>query len=84
MYPVVIVFGICVLACVVGHIAILLSVLRARSSAPDANVPRPRTVIEVVWALVPVIALAFVLTATWVQVRANATHKPDVMMKVAR
>jgi heme/copper-type cytochrome/quinol oxidase subunit 2 len=84
MSAVVIVFGICALACVVGHVAILLSVLRARSSASDANVPRPRTAIEVVWALVPAVALAFVLTATWVQVRANAVHKPNVMMKVAR
>jgi heme/copper-type cytochrome/quinol oxidase subunit 2 len=84
MYPVVIVFGVCALACVVGHVAILLSVLRARSSASDANVPRPRTAIEVVWALVPAVALAFVLTATWGQVRANATHKPNVTIKVAR
>jgi hypothetical protein len=31
MHPVVIVFGICALACVVGHIAMLLSVVRGRS-----------------------------------------------------
>lgn len=80
----VIVFVLCASACVVGHVAILLSVVRARSASADANVPRPRPIIEIVWALVPALALAFVLTATWVQVRANATHKPVMMMKVAR
>jgi heme/copper-type cytochrome/quinol oxidase subunit 2 len=80
----VIVFGICALACVVGHVAILVSIVRTRSASGDANMPRPRPIIEIVWALVPALVLAFVLTATWVQVRANATHKPVMMMKVAR
>jgi hypothetical protein len=39
-----------------------------------------------VWALIPAIVLAIVLTATWARVRDNAarTPRPDVMMKVAQ
>lgn len=48
------------------------------------NVPRPRTMVEVVWALIPAIVLAFVLTATWIPVSDNSAAKPKVMMKVAR
>jgi heme/copper-type cytochrome/quinol oxidase subunit 2 len=39
--------------------------------------------IEIVWALIPAIVLAFVLTATWVRVHDNA-KTPGVLMKVAR
>jgi heme/copper-type cytochrome/quinol oxidase subunit 2 len=83
MHPVVVVFAICALACVIGQVAILLSVIRGRTSVADSNVPRPRAVVEVVWALIPAIVLAFVLTATWIRVSDNAV-KPKVMMKVAR
>lgn len=84
MHPVVIVFGICALACVIGHVAILHSVIRSRSTVADSNVPRPRAMREVIWALVPAIVLAFVLTATWIRVSDNAAAKPKAMMKVAR
>jgi hypothetical protein len=40
--------------------------------------------VEVVWALVPALLLAFLLTATWVRVRDHSTPKPGVMMKVAQ
>jgi heme/copper-type cytochrome/quinol oxidase subunit 2 len=84
MHPVVIVFAICALACIVAHGAILLSVIGRRSSVVDSNVPRPRLLVEVVWALVPAVALALVLTATWTRVRENARANPAVMMKIAR
>lgn len=84
MHSAVLVFGICALACVVGHVAILLSVVRGRSAVANSNVPRPRAIVEVIWALVPAIVLAFVLTATWMRVRENAAAKPAVIMKVAR
>jgi heme/copper-type cytochrome/quinol oxidase subunit 2 len=84
MHPVVVVFAICALACIIGHVAILLSVIRGRTSVADSNVPRPRAMVEVVWALIPAIVLAFVLTATWIRVSDNSAAKPKVMMKVAR
>lgn len=78
------VFAICALACLLGHAAILHSVIRSRSARVNAGVPRPRLLVEIVWALVPAIALAFLLTATWDRVRDHATPKPAVMMKIAR
>jgi heme/copper-type cytochrome/quinol oxidase subunit 2 len=81
---VVLVFALCVLSCVVGQAAILASVVRRRASVAAANVPRPRMAIEILWALIPAVALAFLLTATWVRVREHARIRPDVMMKVAQ
>jgi apolipoprotein N-acyltransferase len=81
---VVLVFAICALACLLGHAAILLSLIRSRSARVGAGMPRPRLVIEIMWALVPVLALTFLLTATWDRVRENAMPKPKVMMKVAQ
>lgn len=80
-----VVFAVCVAACVVAHVAILKSVLRARTAAPDPNVPRPKLLVEIAWALVPAIALAFVLTATWAEVQDNSgAPKPSLLMRIAR
>ena len=78
------VFVACVVCCVVGHVAILVSVVRRRSAPVSADVPRPRPVVEVLWAVLPAIVLALLLTATWGRVRDAATPKPGVMMKIAR
>jgi heme/copper-type cytochrome/quinol oxidase subunit 2 len=80
----VLVFWLCVVCCVVGHVAILVSVIRRHAPVAGANVPRPRMAVEILWALIPAVALAFLLTVTWVRVREHASPKPDVMMKVAR
>jgi hypothetical protein len=81
----VLVFVLGAAACVVAHLAILVSVIRRpHPSAATEGVPRPRPVAEIIWAVVPIIALALVLTATWGRVRDRATPKPDVMMKIAR
>lgn len=77
-------FVACALACLVAHAAILRSVVRSRSTVGDANVPSPRLLVEVIWALIPAAALAFVLTATWNRVRDHATHPAAVVTKVAR
>jgi hypothetical protein len=80
-----VVFAVCVAACVAAHVAILRSVLRARSVAADPGVPRPRLLVEVAWALVPAIALAFVLTATWSRVQENdGPPNARLLMRVAR
>lgn len=79
----VLVFVACALACIVAHAAILLSTVRGRSTA-GANVPRPRAFVELIWALVPVVVLAIVLTATWAKVRDRGDSHPEAVMKVAQ
>ena len=80
----VVVFALCALACFVAHIAILRSVLRTAADVPpsDPGVPRPRIGIEVLWAIIPMLALALVLTATWARVR--VAPAPRAIMEVAR
>lgn len=83
MSAAVIVFTIAVVVSVVAHGAILASVVRRAATAADASVPRPRPFVEIAWALIPVVALALVLTATWARVRERAAP-PPAMMKIAR
>ncbi|MEX2178408.1 MAG: hypothetical protein WD801_06840 [Gemmatimonadaceae bacterium] len=81
-----VVFVTAAVLCAVGHIAILLSVVRSRAAVAvaDPNVPRPRLGTEVFWAIVPALILALVLTATWTRVRDSAAQRPAEIMKVAR
>ncbi|MEK7401162.1 MAG: hypothetical protein AABZ80_02245 [Gemmatimonadota bacterium] len=79
-----VVFLVCAAACAVAHVAILVSSVSARTSAgASAQVPHPGAVSEFLWALVPILALALVLTATWSRVRDQHQH-PPAMMKVAQ
>lgn len=95
MRAAVVVFALSATACLVAHLAILRSVLRSASRIPDAHggsgsapvetgVPRPRIGIEVVWAIIPILALALVLTATWARVQSNRAPHPESIMEVAR
>ena len=84
MSPVIVVFVIAVVACAVAHVAIFASVVRRATVVADASVPRPRFVAEVVWALIPALVLAFVLTATWVKVRERAVIDSGAVLKIAR
>lgn len=77
------VFIACVAACAVGHLAILLAVARRPAVNVEPGVPRPRRALEIVWAVIPAIALALVVTATWERVR-DGGAEPAVIMKVAR
>jgi heme/copper-type cytochrome/quinol oxidase subunit 2 len=81
---VVVVFALCATCCVVGHVAILHSIIGRRSATVEPGVPRPKVFAEIIWALIPALALALVLTATWGRVRDHETPKPGVMMKVAQ
>ena len=84
MSSAVIVFLVCVVACAVAHVAILVSSVSARAAAESAaKVPRPRALVEFIWALVPILALALVLTATWSRVRDRGHRHPPETMKVA-
>lgn len=80
----VVVFIIAVVASTVAHVAILVSVVRRASNVANANVPRPRLAVEIVWALIPALALALVFTATWSKVRDRAQPRPEAILKIAR
>lgn len=77
------VFAIAVVACTVAHVAILVSVVRRASAASSPDVPKPRLAVEIMWALIPAIVLAFVLTATWGRVR-DQESPSGVLLEVAR
>ena len=84
MNAAVFVFVLSVVACLIAHVGILHSVVRSRGQAADMNVPRPRLGVEIVWALIPAIALAFVLTATWARVKDRPAPLPGETMRIAR
>lgn len=83
MSAAVIVFFVCAAACLVAQLFILRSVVRRPVPSGDAPVPRPNLVVEIVWAVVPAIVLAFVLTATWSRIQARPAT-PPVIMRIAR
>lgn len=72
------IFWSAAVCCVVAQIAILRSALARHRPPADAppTMPPLRRGIEVVWALLPAIALAVVLLATWRAVQARATDLP--------
>lgn len=60
------IFWVGVVSCAVAQIAILRSVLRTRRARDGGpGVPQPRFAVEVAWAVIPAIALAMLLVATW-------------------
>lgn len=60
------IFAIAVACCVVAQVAIVRSTFRAQgATGSDPRVPRPRTAGELFWVVVPGIALALLLGATW-------------------
>ena len=78
-----VVFVVCVAACAVAHVAIVVSSVSARASTASPAVPRPRVAVEFIWALLPILALALVFTATWARVSDRERH-PHETMKVAQ
>ena len=74
-----------VVCCVVAQIAILRSALarhRPPAGAP-ATLPPVRRGVELVWALLPALALAGVLAFTWRAVRARAGDLPGAAVPAA-
>lgn len=78
----VLVFAACAVCCVLAHGAILRSVLRSRSVITGGPVPRPRLVVEIVWALLPALALIALLGVTWSRAREHP-RAGAVVMQVA-
>jgi uncharacterized membrane protein len=81
-----VVFALCAAACAVAHIAILRSVIRSASerTSVEAGVPRSSFVVELIWAVLPILVLALVLTATWAKVRSESAPRPEPILEVAR
>ena len=65
-------FWTSVACCVIAQLFIVRSVLGARHlPSPVAGVPRSRIGVELLWAVMPAVALAALLVFTW---RAIQTH----------
>ena len=86
MRAAVVVFVVCAVACAVAHIAILRSVVRtaAERTPLEPGVPRPGFTSELIWAVLPLLVLALVLTATWAKVRSRPVPQPESILEVAR
>jgi hypothetical protein len=67
------VFWLAVASCVVAQVAITRAALKARHPVEpgDSHMPQPSRLAETAWTLVPAVALALVLLATW-----QVTHRP--------
>lgn len=78
-------FWLSVVSCVVAEVAILRATLRlSRTSMPSAvgasqspavSLPRPRRALEVLWAVLPAVALALVLWGTWRAIEARGADQ---------
>jgi len=68
------IFWIAAVACVIAELAILRSTFATRSSNKPTLVPSASPRSEAVWAILPALALAVVLTATWQKIEAREAH----------
>jgi heme/copper-type cytochrome/quinol oxidase subunit 2 len=65
-------FWVAVACCAGAQLLVLLAAFASRGSRPPAeSLPPVRRAVEVVWAIVPALALALLLAATW-----RAMHPP--------
>lgn len=78
------VFMVSAAASLVAHLAIVASVIRARRIAADPGVRRPRFGVELMWAIVPALVLALVLTATWSTITERRASVQQPIMQIAR
>jgi heme/copper-type cytochrome/quinol oxidase subunit 2 len=60
------IFWVAVACCVIAQLAIVRSVLVSPARVPDSQpTSTGRRVVEIAWAVLPGVALAFVLLLTW-------------------
>jgi hypothetical protein len=72
-------FAACVASIIVAQLLILRSALGAAVVArEDPHLPTPRRAVEVAWAVLPALALAFILWMTWQEARASASPPPEL------
>jgi heme/copper-type cytochrome/quinol oxidase subunit 2 len=77
-----VVFLACVAACVVAHVAILVSIARRAPGTAAPGVPAPRRGLEILLGVLSTLALALVLTATWDRMQQREEPRPT--LRVAR
>jgi heme/copper-type cytochrome/quinol oxidase subunit 2 len=66
-------FWVAVVCCAVAQLLILRAAFASRGTRASADsLPPVRRAVEVVWAIVPALALALLLAATW-----RAMHPPS-------
>jgi heme/copper-type cytochrome/quinol oxidase subunit 2 len=70
------IFWIAAIACAVAEIAILRSIIAQRRAQHSSLVPSGSPVTELIWGVVPAIALALVLFASWRRVQQRDHHMP--------
>jgi hypothetical protein len=80
----IVVFAVAAFASVIAHVLILTSVLRRVWRPVETSVPRPRPLAEIAWALLPLLVLVLVLTASWARVRETAARKAVPVLRIAR
>lgn len=68
------IFWIAALACAVAEVAILRSSFAAKNGNRSELVPAASRGGELVWAILPAIALSALLLVTWRRVEARETH----------
>ncbi len=68
------IFWIAALACIVAEFAILRSTYAARKVKKSVLVPEASRGGEIVWAIVPAVALSVLLVATWQKIQAREAH----------
>ena len=69
------IFWIAAVACVIAELAILRSTFAARRANKSDLVPSASPRGELAWAIIPALALAVVLTATWGRIEARSAHQ---------
>jgi len=68
------IFWIAALACAVAEIAILRSIIAQRRAQNSILVASSSQRAELIWAIVPAIALLVLLVATWQKIEARYHH----------
>ena len=68
------IFWIAALACVVAEVAILRSTYVARRVEKSELVPASSSSGEVLWAIIPAVALCALLVVTWQRIQTRGAH----------
>jgi heme/copper-type cytochrome/quinol oxidase subunit 2 len=68
------IFWIAALVCAVAEIAILRSIIAQRRAQNSTLAASSSPLAELIWAIVPAIALTVLLVATWQRIEARHNH----------
>ena len=68
------IFWIAALACAVAQIAILRSIIGQRRGQNPGRMHSSSPLTEVVWAVLPALALSVLLVATWRKIESREAH----------